>query len=265
MKNFEIIQYIDRFCVCGEDLDTCNNADLAYTILAHGYLYVRPGKPTEKFRSKLVKAFKVGASIGLNNYLVDRITPKPLDEWIRIEMASAALEVARKMFDKEYFEKQILHLDPDEECGESLLYKYLNLMNKEQLKGFIDELTYCRANYLAFSTFETEMEIMDELHDRCREVNSALPKTTSGYEYAAFQSNNPYYLFDYLSKEEIIHAIKNLIIRNKGLAGHMARQLYNDNSVIDMDIYIDLISTYERTFGGDIYEPHIFYETLCFN
>ena len=96
MKNSEMFQFINRFCAHNEDLDTCNNADLAYTILAYGYLYVRPGKPTEKFRSKLVKAFKVGANIGLNNYLVDRITPKSLDEWIRIEMASAALEVARK-------------------------------------------------------------------------------------------------------------------------------------------------------------------------
>jgi hypothetical protein len=262
MKNFEIIQYIDRFCVCGEDLDTCNNADLAYTILAHGYLYVRPGKPTEKFVLKIIEALKMGANDGFDNYLGGECNSWPLDECIRCSMASSALQVARKSFDKRYFEKQISLLDFDEEFDDTLIDKYLNLMSKEQFGEFILDLSYCRANYLAFTTIEKEVETMDGLHDRCREINSMLPKTTSGYEYLAFRTNNPYYLFDYLSTEEIISAVKNEILWNKSLAGHMARWIYNTNSVIDMDPYIKLISTYERTFGGDIYEPHIFYEPL---
>lgn len=262
MKNSEIIKYIDRFCACGEELDTCNNADLAYTILAHGYLYVRPGKPTEKFTLKMVKAFKAGAVDGFNNYLKNGNSMWSLSELIRISIASSALKIARKMFDKKYFEEQIASLDPDEVCDNSLLDKYLDLMNKEQLRAFMDEVSYCRANYLVFSTFETEAEIMDGLHNRCREVNLTLPETTSGFKYVSFQSNNPYYLFDYLSQEEIVDAIKREIVFNKSLAGHLARVIYNTNGLGIMDSYIELIGTYEHVFGGDIYKPDIFYETL---
>ena len=45
MKNCEIVQYINRYCAHNNDLNTNINADLAYAILAHGYLYVRPGDP----------------------------------------------------------------------------------------------------------------------------------------------------------------------------------------------------------------------------
>ncbi len=262
MKNYEIIQFIDRFCAQGEELDTCGNADLAYTILAHGYLYVRPGKPTEKFTFKVIEALKNGAIDGVNNYFNSGCYMWPLDECIRISTASAMLKVARKAFDKRYFKKQIACLDPDETCDDGLLDKYLKLMSKEQLCDFMSEVSYCRANDLAFTSFETEVGITDELHERCRKVNSMLPETTSGYKYLAFRTNNPYYLCDYLSNEEIISAIKSEILFNKSLAGHVARTLYNTNSVMVIYPYIKLISTYERVFRGDIYKPDIFYETL---
>lgn len=265
MKNSEIIQFIDRFCAYDEELDVVNNADLAYAILAHGYLYIRPGKPTQKFALKVVEALKVGARVGFDNYLKDGCRSWPLDEWVRISMAESALKIARKMFEKKHFERLCALLDPDEECDKSLLDKYLNLMNNEQLCAFMSEVSFCRANYLAFSTFETEVEIRDGLHERCREINPMLPETTSGYKYVSFVSNNPQYLFDYLSKEEIVSAIKSEIVCNKTLAGHMARMLYNTNDACFMEPYIELISTYERIFGGDIYKPDIFYEPLYLN
>ena len=262
MKNYEIIQFIDRFCARNEELDTISNADLAYTILAHGYLYVRPGKPTEKFTLRVIEALKVGTTDGFNNYLEDAYCSWPLDEWIRISRANQALQVAREMFDKKYFKKQIARLDPDEECDEMLLDKYLNLMDKEQLLDFMNDVSYWRAYYMAFTTLDIENGITDELHDRCRKVNSSLPENTCGFEYLDFRENNPYYIADYLSNEEIISAIKREIIWNKSLAGHVARMRYNTNSVISMESYIELIRAYERMFGGDIYKPDIFYETL---
>ena len=199
MKNCEIIEFIERYCAHEEDLDTTSNADLAYTILAHGYLYIRPGKPTEKFMLKMIKALKFGANDGFNSYLKDGYNIWPLEEWIRISMASVALKVAKKFFDKGYFEKQVALLDPDEDCDDTLIDKYLNLMSKEQLNEFMCDVSYYRANDLVFTTFEREVGIMDGLHERCRKVNSTLPEHTSGYEYWAFRTNNPYYLFDYLN------------------------------------------------------------------
>lgn len=263
MKNSEIIKYIDRFCACGEELDTSYNADLAYTILAHGYLYVRPGEPTEKFMLKVIKALKAGSADGFNNYLEYGNSMWPLDEWIRISMAKAAFKVARKAFDKKYFKKQVARLDPDEECDDTLLDKYLNLMSKDQLSAFMDDVSYYRAWYLAFTHIDLETEITDELHKRCLKTNPSLPEKAYGFEYLELREKNPYYMFDCLSKEEIVAAIKREIIWNKSLAGHVARMLYNTNSVEVMESYIELIAAYESTFHGDIYKPHIIYEPLC--
>ncbi len=262
MKNSEIIQYIDRFCAHNEELDTISNADLAYAILAHGYLYVRPGKHTDKFTVNVIEALKVGAATGFNNYLENGSDMWLLDEWVRNSIASSALKIARKMFDQKYFEKQIASLDPEEVCDNSLLDKYLNLMNKEQLQAFMDDVSSCRANYVAFSNFDFGFEIMDELNERCRTVNALIPATASGYQYVSFRQKNPYYLFDYLSKEEIVDAIKRGIVWNKSLAGHLARMTYHTNGLGVMDSYIELISTYERVFGRDIYNPDIFCEDL---
>jgi hypothetical protein len=171
-------------------------------------------------------------------------------------MASTALKVARKMFDKEYFEKQIASLDPEEECDSTLLDKYLNLMNKEQLRGFMDDMYCGSGNYLAFSYFDLWFKINNELNERCRKVNPLIPERPSD-EHRLFHQRNPYYMFDYLSKEEIVDAIKRGIVFNKSLAGHLARLTYNTSDTGFMDYYIELISTYERVFGRDIYNPDI--------
>lgn len=264
MKNREIIEFIDHFCAHKENLDTVINADLAYTFLAHGYLYVRPGKPTEKFIKKVIKSLKEGIRGGIKKALRDDCSMWPLDEWIRMCVAKSVLNIARAAFDKEYFVEQIACLDADEECDEGLLDKYLNLMSKEQICDFMDDVSYFRANDLAFTTLETEIAILDELNDRCRKVNSAIPEANC-FEYFTLREENPCYMFDYLSKKEIISAIKREIIFNKSLAGHMARILYSTNSVNAIEHYIELISIYERLFGKDVYKPDIFYETLYLN
>lgn len=265
MKNSEIFQFIDYFCAQKKKLDISTNADLVYTILAHAYLYVRPGKPTEKFISRVIKALKYGATDGIKNYFKDEYCSWPLDEWIRICVAKNVLKIARAACDKEYFKNQIARLDPDEECDDSILDKYLKLMDKEQIMDFINEVSHCRAWYLAFTTFNIEAKVIDELHERCRKVNPSLPESTSGFDYLSFRENSPCYMFDYLSKEEIIGAISKEIIMDRSLAGHVARVLYYGNSIDYLEPYIELIGTYERVFKGDIYKPHIVHETLYLN
>ena len=264
MKNSEIFKFIERFCINNEELDELNT-DLVYAILAHGYLYVKPGKATEKFTLKVIEAFKAGANDGFDNYLEDKNSPWPLDERIRISMARTALRVARKAFNKRYFKKQISHMDPDEACDESLLDKYLSLMSKKQMLDFVSILSYYRAFHMAFTTLKHEEEIMEELHECCRKINPLLPEKAYGMEYLDFRENNPYYMTDYIGNEEFVNAIKREIVLNKSLAGHVARMFYNTNRTYVMESYIALISTYERTFGGDIYKPDIFYENLYSN
>ena len=254
MTNREIINYIDRYCAQKEYLDIYINPGLAFAILAHGYLYMRPDNVSEQFVQGVIKAFESGALAGFDDYL--KSCGILLDEAIYLSMASAALQVAREMFDKEYFEEQSASLDPEEECDSTLLDKYLNLMNKEQLRGFMDDISCGSGNYLAFSDFDLWFEINNELNERCRKVNPLIPERPSD-EHRLFHQRNPYYMFDYLSKEEIVDAIKRGIVFNKSLAGHLARMTYNNISTGFMDYYIELISTYERVFGRDIYNPDI--------
>ena len=260
MKNSEIIKYIDRFCAHKEEIDLIN-IDLVYTILAHGYLYVKPGKTSEKFKKKERKALKVGFQDGIENSFMDGWRAYPLDEWIRVSVAKAVLKVARAAFDRDYFAEQITYLDPDEVCDESLLDKYLGLMNKKQLLDFDKAISHCSSWYFAFTTFETMVKTNDELHELCKKANPSLPETT-GIEYVDFQTRNPYYMADYLSREELTDAIYRKILMNKSIAGHLARTFYYTNSVELYEQYIELISTYERTFHEDIYNPDIFYEVL---
>ena len=256
MKNREIIQYIDRYCVNNEELDTTCNADLAFAILAHGYLYVRPGEATERFESNILDVLKVGMCAGVDKYREYYFDPHSLDEWIRVCMAKEALVVAREAFNETYFKRQISCLDPDEECDESLLDKYLKLMDKEHLLDFLHMCTYYSQEYLVFSY--GSVAIYKELHERCWEMDPSLPNEWYDYKRGrSLDEDDPYYMADYLSKEEIIDAIERTIVNNKSLAGHLARMFYISGDIDDMDPYISLIFSYEYTTRGDIYKPYI--------
>ena len=263
MKNSEIIDFIDRVCAHDEKLNTFSNTDLAYTILAHRYLYIRPGKNTEEFTLKLVKALKKGATEGFNKYLKDEYYWLSIDEWTRISMAGTALEVVKSVFDREYFEEQIALLDSDEECDENLLDKYLKRMSMNQLWTFMGNVTYVRSRDIIFTDINSNGSIMARMHKLCRNVDPTLPDLPIGsFEYFEFIKKNPFYMFDCLGKEEVICALKREIVMNKRLAGHIARSICCENRIDSIDKYIELIGTYERTFHRDIYNPQIFYEYL---
>ena len=261
MKNREIIKFIDRYCVNKKDLDVFSNADLVYTILAHGYLYVRPGEPTATFASNILDALKLGACAGIELYRKYYYDPNSLDECMHICMAKEALNVAREALDETYFKRQIARLDPDEECDESLLDKYLKLMDKEQLLDFLHEWTYYSQEYYAFSG--GSISIYYELHERCHKKDPSLPKEWYDYKRGrCLNDDDPYYMADYLSKEEIIDAIERAIVENKSLAGHIARRFYTTEDIDYMDPYIHLISSYECSNRCDIYKPMICDHTL---
>ena len=255
MKNLEIIHYIDRFCARGEELDSNSNADLSYTILAHGYLYIRPGEHTEKFFSDVLDALKVGACNGIEKYRRCYFHSCSLGDWMRIYMAKEALNVAKEAFDETYFKRQISRLDPDEECDESLLNKYLKLMDKKKLLDFLHMWIYDSPYYFAFAN--TDLSVYEELHECCCKKDALLTK-----EWYDYFEDDPYYMSDYLSNEEIIDVIERAMGGNERLAGHFARRFYDTGDDDYMHPYLDLISSYELATGRDIYDPQIFDETL---
>ena len=258
MKNSEIIEYINSYCSNNNELDTVFDADLVYTILAHEYLYVKPGIDTEYFFMDVFNALENGTVEGINMFIEESVGCCPLDECIRICLAEELLEDARVSFNNEYFEYQIKHLDPDEECDGNLLDKYLNLMNKEQLCDFFYNVCRYSVCYSVFSDGDIAFEIDDELHKCCLEMDPALPKERyDSKRDVSYRKEHPYYMADYLSHDEIADAIKRVIVNNKTLAGHVARQFYYTNDFDSLYLYITLISTYERVFRKDLYKPEI--------
>jgi hypothetical protein len=258
MTNREIINFIDRYCAQKKDFDSPLNTDLAFTMLAHGYLYIRPGEDTEKFVSDVLDALKVGACKGIEMYRRYYFDSYSLDEWMRIYMAEEALNVAKEAFDETYFNTQASRLDPNEECNESLLDKYLKLMDKKQLLDFLHMCTHYSQDYLVFTNGNISVYL--ELHKCCRKKDSSLPQ--EWYEGRCLNDDDPYYVADYLSNEEIIDAIERDIVYNKSLAGHLARRLYTTGDIDYIDPYIHLISSYELATGRDIYNPQIYQECL---
>ena len=261
MKNSEIIYYIDRYCAQKKNFDSPLNTDLAFTMLAHGYLYIRPGEDTEKFVSDVLDALKVGACKGIEMYRRYYFDSYSLDEWMRIYMAEEALNVAKKAFDETYFNTQASRLDPNEECNESLLDKYLKLMDKKQLLDFLHMCTHYSQDYLVFTN--GNISVYWELHECCRKKDPSLPQEWYDYKRGrCLNDDDPYYMADYLSNEEIIYAIERAIVDNKSLAGHLARRFYDTGNIEYIDPYIHLISSYELATCRDIYNPQIFHE--CF-
>lgn len=262
MKNYEIINYINRFCANKEELDPIN-ADLAYAILAHGYLYVRPGNSTDEFRMKIMNIIPTAVEESVKNYLEEGVCSWPFEEWIRISVSNYVLNVASEMFDVEYFEEQSVYLRPDEECGQGLLEEYLRQMDKEQLIDFEGFIDYYSAYYLVFTNSDTKHEIFKKYNEICRKVSPSIPGTDDVLKYIEFLQQYPDFdMFDYLNKEDIVKAISEEIIFDRSLAGHIARMFYYVNDVEFMEIYVELAGIYHRLFHKDIYAPDLFYETL---
>lgn len=265
MKNYEIINLINHFCRGQEEWDDYINTDIVFAIVAHGYLYIRPGKTTEEFRMKIMNSISSAVEEGVNNYLGPDGEIRPFETWLRISLAKAALTVARELFDADYFEEKCAILNAnEEENGEYLLDKYLNLMDKDQLvdfEGWIND--WCKYYYV-FTPDGTRYEVHKNFNEICREINPSIPTLDNVLEYFEYQEKHPEFdMFDYLSKEEIAKGIAREIIFDRSLAGHMARIFYDTHDTDLIEIYIELTSHYQSIFNRDIYTPYeIFYETL---
>ena len=265
MKNYEIINFINHYCANEEEWNDYMNIDLVFAVVAHGYLYVRPGEATEEFSMKIMNSISSAVEEGVNNYLGEYGFTWPFETWIRISLAKVALNVAREAFDADYFEEQCALLDSnEEEEGEYLLNKYLNLMDKEQLVSFEQWVDEWKTDYYVFTTVETRLNVHKHFNELCRRIDLSIPSMDNAREYFAYAEKHPEFdMYDYLSKEEIVEGVSREIIFDRSLAGHMARLFYNTHDTSTIEIYVELVSNYRSIFNMDIYTPYqIFYETL---
>ena len=262
MKNCEIIEHINHFCTSDKEIDLFNT-DIAFTILAHGYLYVKPGKDTEAFMEALVHSIKVGVDEGISNFLKIDDGAHLLDEWIRNGIANAIINVARKAFNAKHFKKQSALLDAEEEVDENMLDKYLNLMDKEQLVSFKYIISDCAACHCVFSNYERQFEADEELNILCRKIDASIPDIHNAFEYITYVDEHFDHIYEILKEEEIAHAIKRPIFpQHMILAGQMARIYYHSNNYKTIRSYSRMVGTIMRAFDNKVYTPNIFWETL---
>ena len=255
MKNNQIINLINRYCANKEELDAINT-DVAYTILAHGYLFVKPGEDTDNFMRELAECLKIGVEKDVDNYLGKMFEPTPIEDFICFSIAKTALKIARKAFDAQYFEEQCALLDGyEEECDEKLLEKYLYLLNEKQFcdfKNLIDESS------ALFNIFIDSGELCVEIEANklCHKIDASVPSVFKEMKaYLEYRKNNPNYYLNYLDKETLTSLLCRKLTKDVILATNMARTLYYTNDCRLIYCYAEMVIILQRIFNIDVYNP----------
>lgn len=257
MKNIEICEYIKRFCVNKEECGYHNN-DIVYSILAHGFLFVKAGKETDRFMVDLARSLKYGVDEGVTAYFEEGCVSSVVD-CIYNSVAQVAIDIARNAFDADYYNKQLNRMDMNEEESDvSILDKYMALLDEEHLYEFmclVGSLTFFQD---VFGEWKDECTVWDKLYIACRELDRSIPDKENDWgAYNKFVDSCPRYMFDYLSKESIVSVYRKVITKNEILAGNMARALYYSGDIMMVGSYTRMIAAIQRMFNIDVYKPSV--------
>ena len=258
MKKNQIVEIINRYCVNKEEPDF-DGSEVIGSILVHSYLFVRPGDDSKKFMTSVLKSLTKGVEEAINNYLEEKYLAN-LEDYILCSTSRSVLDVVREMFDKDYFKKQCICFEEDEdEYDESLLDKYLVMLNKEQVYKFMVNIDWLSEIMGLFSNWRDPWW-RKEINACCREMDSSIPCINCDFEaYSAFTENQPMYMFDYMSKETFIKICRKAITKDVILAGNLAKTLYYTDDYSLIDSYARIAELFQRLFDMDVYNPQITY------
>lgn len=131
MTNRTVIDIIDRLMDFKAER-VAFNAHEVFAAIVHGYYYIRPGKATAKFVTKINKILNDGLKYRSKMYIETK-DGIPYEEWLWGKMAGEALCVARSMFDEEYYASQIATMVGHEKYDETLLKRYMHWLDDTRL------------------------------------------------------------------------------------------------------------------------------------
>lgn len=257
MRNENIIAIIKKFCV-EKNAPSVLNMNEVYTLLAHSYYFVRPGKTLDKFAAKLGSIMKKGAIEGAKQFN-KRGWGCPIESCVCTKTTSSFLKVARAFFDEKYFEEQILRMVDEEHNDEKLLDKYLALFDNEALSGFLWLVQYLAWNHALFMELKAAEDMDSIINALCREVDASIPNghSDNGEEmqrYFEMLEDDRWYMFDYLNKDTIASIIREHISDHKILAANAAKTLYYCGDPNMAAFYVIMTKTFQRFYGVDAFE-----------
>ena len=202
MTNKNVIDIIDRL-MDQKTNKIAFNASEAFAVIAHGYYYIRPGKKMIRFIDKIVKIIDKDSKQWLNSNNETCLDAETLGRTV-----ADMLNIARSMFDAEYYASQVSRMVMYEKYDESLLERYLYWLDEEELKSVFEGLLSFKRDFDIFISDLNFDRMMDELKERSLVVienNSWYMKDYD--ERVDYIDNNWDFCFEYLTRETIIDII----------------------------------------------------------
>jgi hypothetical protein len=251
MTNQNVIEIIDRL------MDTnaskiVYNATEVLTAIAHGYYYIRPGKKMFRFIEKIAKIIDKDSKQWLNSNNETCLDAETLGRTV-----ADMLNIARSMFDAEYYASQVSRMVMYEKYDESLLERYLYWLDEEELKSVFEGLLSFKRDFDIFISDLNFDRMMDELKERSLVVIENSPWYMKDYEERVdYIDNNWDFCFEYLTRETIIDIICRYANEDPVMLASMVKTFkYSDvrtaAELTGLAVYI------EEAYGLDIFNPTI--------
>ena len=248
MTNKNVIELIDRLMDTSAD-KIAYNATEVFTTIAHGYYYIRPGKKMLRFIDK-----------------VSKIIDKSCKQWFKTnddaaeawgKIVADMLNIARSMFDAEYYASQVSRMVMYEKYDESLLERYLYWLDEEELKSVFEGLLSFKRDFDIFISDLNFDRMMEELKERSLVVIENNSWYMKDYEERVdYIDNNWDFCFEYLTRETIIDIICRYANEDPVMLASMVKTFkYSDvrtaAELTGLAVYI------EEAYGLDIFNPTI--------
>ena len=251
MTNKNVIDIIDRL-MDQKTNKIAFNASEAFAVIAHGYYYIRPGKKMIRFIDKIVKIIDKDSKQWLNSNNETCLDAETLGRTV-----ADMLNIARSMFDAEYYASQVSRMVMYEQYDESLLERYLYWLDEEELKSVFEGLLSFKRDFDIFISDLNFDRMMDELKERSLVVienNSWYMKDYD--ERVDYIDNNWDFCFEYLTRETIIDMICRYANEDPVMLASMVKTFkYSDDrtaaELTGLAVYI------EEAYGLDIFNPTI--------
>ena len=251
MTNKNVIEIIDRLMNPNAD-KIAYNATEVFTAIVHGYYYIRPGKEMLKFIDKVRKIIekdcKQWFEANSNNLSV-------VEAWGRT--VADVLNVARLMFDAEYYACQVSRMVMNEKYDETLLERYLYWLDEEELKSVFEGLLTFKRDFDIFISDGNFNRMMDELKECSLIVINDSPWYIKDYdEHVDYINNNFDFCFEYLTRETIIDIICSYATEDPIMLASMVKAFkYSDvrtaAELTGLAVYV------EEAYELDIFNPPI--------
>lgn len=251
MTNKNVIDIIDRL-MDQKTNKIAFNASEAFAVIAHGYYYIRPGKKMIRFIDKIVKIIDKDSKQWLNSNNETCLDAETLGRTV-----ADMLNIARSMFDAEYYASQVSRMVMYEQYDESLLERYLYWLDEEELKSVFEGLLSFKRDFDIFISDLNFDRMMGELKERSLVVienNSWYMKDYD--ERVDYIDNNWDFCFEYLTRETIIDIICRYANEDPVMLASMVKTFkYSDvrtaAELTGLAVYI------EEAYGLDIFNPTI--------